>query len=163
MLVTSALPVREQTELAHKRLCHPNGRVLGSTPNLGLRIDKVYAETMDCLSCGIGKSKKKRHKHRPLRRKSRPCDRIHVDNTGPFKIRSLGGAKYSTYFTDDRSVLRYHVPRKNLDGESMAEAVREFEKVVVRGTRFRDAVLKILALRFDRGGEHDFKNCAKIL
>ena len=74
-----------------------------------------------------------------------------MDNTGPFKVKSLSGAYYSTYVTDEHSDLRYHVPRRTLDGDSAAGVLREFDEVVVTGTRFRDAVLRILALRTDRG------------
>ena len=70
--VTSALSTHDQTVLAHKRLCHPNGRVVINAPNMGLKIDKTVAQTLECLSCGLGKSKRKHHRRRPHRRASRP-------------------------------------------------------------------------------------------
>ena len=72
-LAVSRLPTRDQTQLAHRRLCHPTGLVLACAPNLGLTIDNTYAQTLECLECGTGKSKRRSHKYRPSRRRTRPC------------------------------------------------------------------------------------------
>ena len=45
------------------------------------------------------------------------------------------------------------MPRKHLDGDSMVDALKEYESTVVRGTRFKSMVLKMLALRGDRGSD----------
>ena len=81
---------------------------------------------------------------------SRTLELIHSDVCGPFRICSIGGAKYFVTFTDDssRKIWIYFITHKNQVLEKFQQFARTTE-YITRQT--------IYTLRTDNGGEYTSK------
>lgn len=94
-----------ETKLWHQRMGHLNFQDLVRARNNGTIEGigpKLSGENMTCGTCTQGKMSRKPFPRKSTR-ESNVLEVIHTDICGPFRVESLGGARYFITFIDDRT------------------------------------------------------------
>jgi len=155
--------VAKPLSLWHARLGHLN---LASVQRLskiahGIEIDSREAPPEVCPACLEGKQHRKYNRNSPSTRAKEKLELVHSDSCGPFRTRSISGARYFILFVDDhtRMVWCYFLKQKN--SKEVLEAFKEFKALCEKHSgKF------ILRFRCDNGraeyNNHDFQTFLKV-
>ena len=148
----NTLHLRSQAVLWHKRLGHVHTRgiqrMITSDAVKGLPSIQIPRQT--CTGCQLGKHARTKMPKEATFNASRILELIHSDVCGPFRVRSIGGARYFVTFTDDfsRKIWTYFISHKSQVLEKFQHFVRTVENSTGK---------TICALRTDNGGEYTSK------
>ena len=94
------------TRLWHRRLGHPGNSVLKELIKLNPSLKHLSGRRLPdlrCSSCEYAKSKKQPFRSSALFRATYPGQRIVSDIWGPFRVPTIGNARYFVIFVDDYS------------------------------------------------------------
>jgi transposase InsO family protein len=155
---SKALPL----SLWHARLGHLNfaGVQRLSKMARGIEIQTGDAVPGVCSACLEGKQHKRYNRNSPAKRASERLELVHSDSCGPFRTRSISGARYFILFIDDfsRMVWCYFLKQKN--GKETLEAFSEFKALCEKHSG-----KQILRFRCDNGraeyNNYDFQMLLK--
>ena len=113
----NTLHLRSQAVLWHKRLGHFHTRgiqrMITSDAVKGLPSIQIPRQT--CTGCQLGKHARTKMPKEATFNASRILELIHSYVCGPFRVRSIGGARYFVTFTDDfsRKIWTYFISHKS--------------------------------------------------
>ena len=145
----NTLQLHSQATLWHKRLGHFHARgmqrMLQSGAVRGMPSFKI--PTSHCTGCHLGKHAKTKMPKAATYHAKKILELVHSDVCGPFKICSIGGARYFLTFVDDfsRKTWIYFLSHKSQVLEKFKHLVRMLKTSTGRN---------ISALRTDNGGEY---------
>ena len=106
LLGESRLTNEAIVRLWHRRLGHPGDSVLNELIHVNPDLKHLRGRRLPqlrCDSCRYAKSTRQPFKDRAVFRSTIPGQRIVSDIWGPFRVPSIGGAKYFVIFVDDFS------------------------------------------------------------
>lgn len=142
-------PSLSQVDLWHRRIGHLNFQSLYHLSNRDLitGVPKLPLIRQVCETCVMAKQHKERVPKQSTTSTSQVLELVHSDLCGPFRVKSLTGARYFLTFIDDysRRTWVYFLAQKS----ETLEKFQEFRKLVEA-----ESSHKILCLRTDRGGEY---------
>jgi transposase InsO family protein len=152
---------RELIDLFHRRLghsSHDSVRTLFAN-HMGLDTDKLLGgrsilgstseSPQPCDACHLGKSHRTPLPQHSITRKSAPLELVHMDVCGPFRVKSVGGARYWLLIVDDCTRKTYLRPMAE---KSEAPALFMAYKANAE-LRFKRQGHFIKQVRIDGGGE----------
>ena len=151
----------------HPRLGHVNYETVRQlfTQHMGKDTDSILAGRSlaplsaanpppACDACHLGKSHRASLPKVSTSRSKAPLELVHSDICGPFRIPSLGGARYFILFIDDFSRYVWFRPM-----QYKSEATAAFKAYQAQAERqHSSAGHRIKELRFDGGGEFRSSN-----
>ena len=144
-----SLQLRPHAVLWHRRLGHFHAKGMTRMINFGAvtGLPQFQASTSTCSSCQLGKHARTKIPKQATFHATKILELVHSDVCGPFKIRSIGGARYFTTFIDDfsRKTWVYFIAQKSQVLEKFQHFVRLVENQTGQPVR---------ALRTDNGGEY---------
>lgn len=135
----------------HERFGHLNAKsltfLLKNNMVEGVDINNLVTDTLKCETCLKGKMTTIPFPKCSAHRSSKVLELIHSDICGPFRINSIGGARYFVLFIDDfsRKMFVYFLKQKS----EVFQAFKRFKSAVELETS-----QKIKSIRTDNGCEY---------